>query len=271
MPSSADTLPVPIGTLRRHRTRERFFASAGPVIAIIGWEAIGQIYRFPFFPPLSAVVWRLWELMLSGEIFGNLLSSLSNFALGLAFCVIVGVPLGLAMGILPRLRSALNIYVNAFLTAPSLVLAPIFFTIFGLSRWAIVSVIISYGLFIIIVSSEGAVASVDDSLVEMAVAYGASRQQVVAEIIIPGTTPLVFAGLRLGAGRCVKGMINGEMFIAAVGLGAIIINAGRRFDATTVLAVLILTVFVALGVSAVIRLIDRRLTRWLPDTSRSAV
>ena len=39
------------------------------------------------------------------------------------------------------------------------------------------------------------------------------------------------AGVRLGMGRAVKGMINGEMFIAIVGLGAVVTSAGKRFDA----------------------------------------
>lgn len=204
-----------------------------------------------------------------GQIFGNLATSLANFFLGFVFCVVVGVPVGLLMGVYPRVRDALDIYVNALLTAPTLILAPIFFTLFGLSRWAIVAIIISYGLFIIIISAEGAVSAADAALIEMARSYGASESQVIREIVTPAALPLVFAGLRIGAGRCVKGMINGEMFIAVVGLGAIIINAGRSFDATTVLAILVLTIIVALIISGAVRMVDRRVTAWVPDTARS--
>jgi hypothetical protein len=47
--------------------------------------------------------------------------------------------------------------------------------------------------------------------------------------------PLVFAGIRLGMGRAIKGMINGEMLIAFVGLGALAQRYGAQFDAAKVL------------------------------------
>ena len=43
-------------------------------------------------------------------------------------------------------------------------------------------------------------------------------------------------------GRAVKGMINGEMFIVAVGLGGVVKSDGQRFDAAGVLAVLLVIV-----------------------------
>ena len=258
------------GQVLRARLVNFVFARGGIVLFAGAWEWFARSADLVFFPPISQVVLRLVDLTLTGQIVGNLRSSLANFLIGFGICVVVGVPLGLLMGVFRRLRLALDLYVNALLTAPTLVLAPIFFTLFGLSRWAIVLVIISYGLFIMIISSEGAVSAADDALIEMATSYGATRSQIVRQVITPAAMPLVFAGIRLEAGRSVKGMINGEMFIAVVGLGAIIINAGRSFDATTVLAVLVLTILVALAINALVRIVDRRLNAWLPDTARSA-
>jgi NitT/TauT family transport system permease protein len=104
----------------------------------------------------------------------------------------------------------------------------------------------------------------------MARSFGAEDLALFRRVIIPGATPLIMAGVRLGAGRAVKGMVNGEMFIATVGLGAIVSQAGDRFDAETVLAVLVLLVLVSLGLNAVIRAVDARLTAWLPQTHREA-
>jgi ABC-type nitrate/sulfonate/bicarbonate transport system permease component len=255
--------------VRRKAAVNFFFARGGVVLGVLLWEGTARALDYAFFPPLSRVFARLIELTVTGQIVGNLASSLQNFAIGFAICIVVGVPVGLLMGVYPRVRHALDVYVNALLTAPTLILAPIFFTLFGLSRWAIISIIVSYGLFIIIISAEGAVSSVDPALLEMARCYGAGDRQIMTSIVTPASLPLVFAGIRIGAGRCVKGMVNGEMFIAVVGLGAIIINAGRTFDATSVLAVLVLTIMVALVISAAIRLVDRKLTGWLPETSRS--
>jgi NitT/TauT family transport system permease protein len=72
----------------------------------------------------------------------------------------------------------------------------------------------------------------------------------------------------MGVARGVKGMINGEMFIALIGLGRMIRDAQHQLDATTVIAVLALVVIISLGLMWCLDLVDRRLTRWLPTTAR---
>lgn len=248
-------------------------AGMGPTVVALGlgalfWEAVGRIAGFLFFPPLSEVVARLAEMILAGEILEPLVGSLTNLAIGFGISVVFGIGLGLLMGAYRRVESALDVYVYALLTAPSLVFVPILFSIFGLGREPIIGVVILYSIFIIIINTASAVQQVPAPLIEMGRSYCATDRQMFRRIIIPAATPMMMAGIRLGAGRAVKGMINGEMFIAAVGLGAVVKSAGNRFDATTVLAVLILIIFVAFFVVRVVQVIDRRLTSWLPDTQR---
>jgi NitT/TauT family transport system permease protein len=98
--------------------------------------------------------------------------------------------------------------------------------------------------------------------------YCATDRQLFRRIIFPAALPMVLAGLRLGLTRAVKGVINGEMFIVAVGLGAVAINAGRRFDSAGVLAVMLIIIVLALVLVKIVQLIDARLTSWLPSTAR---
>jgi NitT/TauT family transport system permease protein len=63
-------------------------------------------------------------------------------------------------------------------------------------------------------------------------------------------------------------MINGEMFIAVVGLGRIVTQAGKSFDGAGVLAILIVIIVVALLAVSLVQLVDRRLTAWVPAVTR---
>jgi len=242
----------------------------GLLAGALAWEVIGQVANVSFFPPLSAVLVRLVELTLDGQIVANLGSSLLNLTIGFTFSVVVGILVGMAMGAYRKVEMALDFYVFALLTAPTLVLAPLFFSIFGSSnpRPTIVGVIILYTLFIIIVNTTAAIRSVPAPLIEMGRSYCANERQLFRKIILPAATPLIMAGIRLGMGRGVKGMINGEMFIAIVGLGAVVKKAGIRFDSEAVLAVLILIIVVALILTKIVQLIDQRLTGWLPSNAR---
>jgi ABC-type nitrate/sulfonate/bicarbonate transport system permease component len=233
------------------------------------WEVAARIAGLAFFPPLSDVVAKLVSLTADGLILGSLGASLLNLLIGFLVSVAAGIALGLLMGASRKVDVALDMYVNAGLTAPSLVFAPIFFSIFGLSRLSIVAVIIMYTVFIVIVTTRDAVRSVSVALMEMARCYGSSDRQLYLKIVFPASLPLIMAGVRLGAGRAVKGMVNGEMFISVVGLGALIMDAGRTFDAEAVLAVLVVVVLVSFGLVRILQLVDRRLNGWLPETART--
>jgi ABC-type nitrate/sulfonate/bicarbonate transport system permease component len=232
------------------------------------WEIVARVWDVSFFPPLSAVLRRLGEMIADGEILGSLGNSLLNLLIGTVISVVIGVGVGLLMGAYKKVEQALDVYVYALLTAPSLVFAPIFFSIFGLGRASIVAVVVMYATFIIIINTASAIRSVPVPLIEMGRSFCATDWQVFRRIVIPAAMPLIMAGLRLGMGRAVKGMINGEMFIAAVGLGALVMDAGRRFDAESILAVLLVIIAVAVVTMQLVQLLDRRVTRWLPSTAR---
>lgn len=242
----------------------------GLLVGAALWEIIGRVTDLTFFPPLSAVLERLVELTVEGKIIGNVINSLVNLSIGFAVSAVLGIGIGMAMGAYRKVEMALDFYVYALLTAPSLVFAPLFFSMFGASnsRLTVIAVIVMYTVFIVIVNTQAAIRNVPAPLVEMGRSYDANERQLFRRIIIPAATPLIMAGLRLGMGRAVKGMINGEMFIAIVGLGQVVTSAGDRFDAEGVLAVLLVIVTIAMVAVKAVQLVDQRLTSWLPSNAR---
>ena len=175
-------------------------------VGAIVWEVLGRVWDVPFFPPLSDVLVRLVELTApngdfsQGVILNNLVQSLINLAIGFAISGVGGVFIGTLMGAYPKIGSALDVYVYALLTAPSLVFAPIFFAAFGATntRETTIAVIVMYTIFIIIVNTSTAIRSVPPSLIEMGRSFGANDRRMFWRIILPAALPLIMAGLRLG-------------------------------------------------------------------------
>jgi NitT/TauT family transport system permease protein len=252
----------------RARARRALPGAIGLALGIVIWEVLGRVTEAPFLPPFSAVIARLAEMIAGGELVGHVLSSLTNLAIGFSIAVVVGVLVGAAMGTSRRVEAMLDMYVYALLTAPGVVFAPIFFTIFGFGRESVIAVIVIYAVFVIIIDTMAGIHEVSGELGEMARSFGASRRQLVLKVLLPAAMPLTFAGIRLGAGRAVKGMVNGEMLIAVVGLGSVVIRAGQFFDAESVLAILIVIVAIAFVVVWVVGIVERRATSWMPATTR---
>lgn len=252
--------PALFGSMQRWvRGRLEIMSLLGGVLI---WEMAGRELGFPWLPPFSVVMDKLIELFATGQIVGHLTNSLVNLAIGVAIALGMGLPVGALMGRFKRVDQALSAYVYAFFVAPAIVFVPVFFAIFGLARGSIVAIVFMYTVFIVIIDTKTAVSSVDRSLTEMARSYGAGEAVIFFRIIVPAALPLVFAGIQLGVGRGVKGMINGEMFIALVGLGAVSQRFSGRFEAEGALAVALVILGVALILNFVIRGVDNRLNRW---------
>jgi ABC-type nitrate/sulfonate/bicarbonate transport system permease component len=257
-------------TLVAPRARRLPAAPISLAVGAVVWEVVGHLAGVAFFPPLSAVLARLAEMVASGQILSSVGDSLVNLVIGFAISLVLGVVVGVAMGRYRKVEAALGAYVYGLLTAPSLVFAPIFFSLLGAGRGSIVAVVVMYAVFVMVINTASAIQTVPAHLVEMARSYGASERQILFQVMLPAAAPMIMAGVRLGVGRAVTGMINGEMFIAVVGLGRIVTQAGGRFDGAGVLAVLLVIIAVALGAVGLVQAVDRRITRWVPATARDA-
>ena len=258
--STTRRVAVPTGLRRftRDNATEVFALLAGAAL----WEVLGWSLGLQWLPPFSKVMEALVKFVGSGVIRANVGSSLQGLIVGFSLALILGLFLGSLMGRYRHVEKALDVYVHALFVCPSIVFAPIFFAIFGLSDASRIAIIVVYSMFVIVINTATAIRTVDPSLVEMARSFGCRERQIFTRILLPASLPLVFAGIRLGMGRAVKGMINGEMLIAFVGLGALAQRYGAQFDAAKVFAIAMVVLVIGLLSNAIVQMLDNRLTRW---------
>ena len=255
------------------RSIRRIFTENMPYILslVVGFsllELVARIVNQTYFPRISGVFARLFDLFSEGDIAFDLFRSVQNLFLGFFISCTSGILIGIICGRYTLVEQMLRPYINALLTAPTVVFAPVYFAVFGTARWSIVALIVHYSVFYLIVNTTTAVRSVDREVFEMSKVFGATERQRMRLILLPSATPLIFASLRVSKARSVKGMINGELLIAVVGLGAVSQNFARAFDAEGVFAVASLVVGVALLMGAVLGFVDGRVNSWVPDVRR---
>jgi NitT/TauT family transport system permease protein len=106
------------------------------------------------------------------------------------------------------------------------------------------------------------VKQVDNVLVEMARSFGAKEREVFFKIMLPAAMPAIMAGVRLGMGRAVKGMITAEMLLTLTGMGAMIMQYGSAFATDALFAVILTILIVAMITMKLVQMIDQRLTGW---------
>lgn len=253
---------IPTTLTLRPLIRSAWLEIAALLGGVIVWEALGWLLAMPWLPPFSKIVVALVQFIQSGVILANVATSLKGLVIGFGISLVLGLLVGCLMGRYRRVEKALDIYVNALLVSPAMIFAPILFAIFGLSGAVRIAIIVLYSVFVIIMNTATAIRTVDPVLVEMASSFGARERQIFLRILLPASLPLIFAGIRLGMGRAVKGMINGEMLIAMIGLGALAQRYGSQFESAKVFAIALVVLIIALACNWLVQGVENRLTRW---------
>lgn len=226
------------------------------------WEIAGRLGNARLLPPLSKVMIAWFQLIVSGEIFSALAVSLQALALGFLLSLVIGVPLGLIMGRYRRVDQFLDIYMTALLTVPMISFIPFLVIAFGLGLHSRVWIVFLFAFVIIAINTAAGVRNVDPALTEMAKSFGAREHELFAKIILPAALPMIMAGIRLGMGRAVLGMVTSEMILAVVGFGAMLMTFSASFNSAALFATILTIVLLAMALLALIQYLDRRWTPW---------
>jgi len=226
------------------------------------WEIAGRLMDSVLMPPLSKIGAAWWKLFASGKLMSNLGASLWTLAAGFFLAVIVGIVIGLLMGRFRAIEHFLDLYVNSLMSAPTTAFVPVLIMWLGLGVQSRIAVVFLFAVFVIIINTMTGVKQVDRVLLEMAQSFGAKEHEVFRKIILPAAMPAIMAGIRLGMGRAVKGMVTAEMLLTLTGIGAMIMQYGSAFATDSLFAVILTILIVAMVAMKLVQIVDQRLTGW---------
>lgn len=231
------------------------------VILAATWEIVGRTMDLIAFPPLTEIFSALWTFLTDGSILDSLAVSMLTLALGMLVSIVGGIAIGTLMGRFRTVEYALDVYINAAMAAPMVAFVPIFILIFGIGYPTRVLTVVIFAIFPIIVNTFAGIRNVDPSIVEMGRSFGAGERQLFWQIRVPAAFRLLSAGIRLGTARGVKGLINGEVLVAVVGLGALVNQYGTPFSMERLWAIIFFLVALALVIVKLVELGTRRIVR----------
>jgi NitT/TauT family transport system permease protein len=160
------------------------------------------------------------------------------------------------------LSRLLEPYVDAVYATPRVVIVPLVIIWFGVGYVGRVFLIWLGTVIPIILNTAIGVRNARPDLVEVARSMGASERDLIRHVIMPASVPYVVAGLRIGAGRALVGVIVAEIFLDLTGLGGIIQTESQYFRTANMLAAVI--VVAALGAIIIGSLggLERRFQSW---------
>jgi len=239
----------------------------GVLVALCLWQVAAEITASPFFPGPIRVIQAFIRLASRGDTSGISLwahawASIERVLVGFAFGVLGGVPLGLLMGLYPKLYARTRSVLEPFRFIPPIAwipLAIIFFS--GLPRFAFL--IFLGAFFPIFTSTLVGVARVEPIHRKVGLVHGAGKFWILYHVVVPTVMPDILAGMRVSLGAAWLTIVAAELAGGiSTGLGRMMTNYAELVQVPEVIVGMLLIGFIGFLMNEILLLIEKYLFRW---------
>jgi NitT/TauT family transport system permease protein len=250
--------------LRRNLvSRQRLIQVSFVLLVLGGWQLLGDHEGDFFLAPPTSVFRAAVDLLPTSAFWSTLGVTAKGIALGFVIAAVLGVLLGILMGTYRSVATALNPIVSAGYVIPEAAIVPLLIVWFGLGNTPRVIAVVLFSIFEIIVTTYTGVRNSDAMLNDVVRSFGATPRQLFVKVTMPGALPFIFAGLRIGAARAVKGMVVAELLFAATGIGGAIQLSANAFRTDRVMFYVVVVTVIGVSFSSAVQLVERLwMRRW---------
>ena len=253
-----------------------------PILLVLIWEIAAILLNKPFvLPRVEAVIIILahpiQKVLGTGTLIENAIVSISRVLSGFLLAALIAIPVGIGMGYFKRVSEFVNTLIELLRPIPPLAWVPLALAWFGTTailnlvgiesfnlifynlQVAVIFIIFVGSFFPILLSTIGGVKSVRITLIETALTLGAKEKDILRKVVIPGASPSILTGLRIGVGIAWMCVVAAEMLPGSnIGLGYLIIHAYDYARVDIVIAGMIVIGVIGLCLDTILRIFEER-------------
>jgi ABC-type nitrate/sulfonate/bicarbonate transport system permease component len=246
--------------------------SGSVLVVLIAWEIAARSGAFTVFllPPLSMVLARVGEDVISGSLAVDLGLTLYRTMVGFVISAIAGVALGVLIARIKFVHWFFDPIVSVGFPMPKIAFLPVFMLWFGLYDISKISMIVFNTIFPIIGATVAATQGVETPLIWSARSLGARDREILWEIMLPAALPQILTGLQVGLPIALIVGVVTEMLMGGEGLGGSMIQASRFADSPGVFAGIVEIAIAGYVVIKGMEYLRRRLLVWHQESQAVA-
>ncbi|MFF0077104.1 ABC transporter permease [Streptomyces sp. NPDC005494] len=257
---------VSLGTRRRLGPGRAlpFGRLIGPaLLVLVWWTASASGYLDPrILSSPGTVVATAADLLESGRLQDNVLISLQRAGLGLFFGVSAGVILAVAAGLSRSGEYLLDGPLQIKRAIPSLAMLPLLILWLGIGEQMKVTVIALGVAVNMYINTYASLTGIDSKYVELAEGLDLGRGQFIRKVVVPGSLPGFFVGLRLGVTSSWLGLIVVEQINATNGIGYMMFQAQQYAQSDVIIVGLVAYGIFGFASDAAVRAVERKVLSW---------
>ena len=254
----------------------RVILRLAPWISIVALGAAWELFArsgavTPFMlPKFTTVVERIWADGAAGDLWSNLGLTLYRALFGFLLASIMGVGLGFAVAFNRGARWLLDPLISVGFPMPKIAFLPIITLWLGFHDLSKISMVVFDAVFPVLTATIAATLAVERELLWSARNLGATRGELLREVVFPASLPQIMTGLQVALPIALIVCIVAEMKMGGIGLGGAMITASRFADSPGVFAGIVEIAIAGYVLVRLIALVRRRLLAWHPETAAPA-
>jgi ABC-type nitrate/sulfonate/bicarbonate transport system permease component len=242
-----------------------------PLILIVLWQGLSLTRVIPPYklPSPIEIVLGFKDLLIMGvppghPLHNHVLFSLYRVFLGYAIASLLAIPLGLLMGWSTKLLNMIRPLVEVVRPIPPLAWIPIAILWFGIGIKSAAFIIFLGAFFPILLNTISGVLSIHPILLEAARTLHAKEKDIFLKVLLPGTVPSIFVGMRIGIGIGWMTLVAAEFtgVKEGYGLGYMIMTARDIQRPDEILAGMLVIGLIGLLIDMGLRATESKVIRW---------
>lgn len=221
----------------------------------------------PLFLPSPLSVWDKFMLALTDGVSNSTLIEHTLASIGRVFgafllALVTAVPIGILMGVNRFVRGLFDPIIEFYRPLPPLAYLPLVIIWLGIGEFPKVFLIYLAIFAPMAIAARAGVRSVSTEQIHAAYAMGATRGQVISQVIMKAALPEIFTGMRIGIGVGWTTLVAAEMVAANRGLGFMVLNAAENLESDTVIMGIFIIGIFAFAFDLLIRYLEKALIPW---------
>ena len=240
-------------------------AALGLAVPLVSWTVLatfGAVNRV-FLPSPGDVVHRVVTWFTDDDLLSDIGISSFRVVVGWALSALIAIPLGLLIGTFRAIQAALEPLTDFIRYMPAVAFIPLVMLWIGIDEGAKIGIIFIGTFFQMVLMVAEDVRRVPMAQIEAAQTMGATRLEVIEQVIIPSSKPALLDTLRVTMGWAWTYLVVAELVAANSGLGYAIIKAQRFLQTDKIFAGIILIGAIGLAMDQSFRLLHRLAFPWL--------
>jgi NitT/TauT family transport system permease protein len=213
-------------------------------------------------PPLTDVAQAWIELVQSGELVTNGLSSLYRAGAGLALAIAIGGALGIVMASSRPVNAMLGPLVELFYPMPKSALIPVTVLWLGFGDGSKILLIFLGCMLPVTIGAYNGARGSDRHLIWSARSMGAHRLRMIWDVVVPSALPELVNGVRTALALSFILLVSSELIVARQGFGYLIGYLGANGSYEAMFAVVLTVAFIGFLFDRAYQSVVERVLRW---------